>query len=247
MRPTHLQNALLHLQKATKLDPSSSTAFYQLALVQSALRQAGAAVISARTVVELAPKDLRAWHLLALLLTAEEEWDNACQIIEHSISKTEESSEAGPSMIGTGNGYAMGSMADSEGDHADSATPPASTSPEIPTAVSASSDMNFPVIEGRSEKISSPVTLQYGLPSIPFVSKFEKFESSIQLLLTQLAIIERVEGAESANEKWPDVFKFFSTHCSSGPAVLSQRRIILPSPCHCTELTIYEHNDRCVS
>jgi hypothetical protein len=73
--------------------------------------------------------------------------------------------------------------------------------------------------------------LQYELPSAAFVSKMEKFESSIQILLTQLAIIERVEGAESANEKWPDVFKFFSIHCSYGLAAGSHRKIFSPWRC----------------
>ncbi|KAF9509208.1 hypothetical protein BS47DRAFT_1397092 [Hydnum rufescens UP504] len=214
---TYLRYCRLHFTltnvpifKAADLDPLSLTAFYQLALAQSALRQVDAAVISARAVLELAPKDTQ-------------EWDKASQIIELCMARTEEETEADPARNETVNGYATRSIPGNDGYRATGGAHPASILCETPIA-----NGTTPVIEARSPKIPSAASLQYGLTGTPFVSKIEKFESSIQLLLTQLAIVERVEGAEVANEKWPDVFKFFSTHCLSGPSVPSRLTKLKP-------------------
>jgi len=67
-------------------------------------------------------------------------------------------------------------------------------------------------------------TLQGTFPDIPRASKATKFELALQLRLTQLALIELVDGADVANEKWPEVFAFFSEQCPSGPAVGASTR-----------------------
>jgi hypothetical protein len=69
--------------------------------------------------------------------------------------------------------------------------------------------------------------------------------SSIQILLIQLAIIKCVEGAASANEKWPDVFKFFIVH--PGLLQLLVVRFSFPSLVSILNLESATSCDRCIS
>ncbi|KAF8321267.1 hypothetical protein DL93DRAFT_2073084 [Clavulina sp. PMI_390] len=232
-RPRHLTQARDHLLESTTLDPSSPTAFYHLACIQSALRDVDAAVLSARQAVELAPNDARTWHLLGLLLTAQEDWENALQVLELGIVKTHEDmalstpDREAEEPVATGNGEhkqlepgvdaqdfgaSNGSAvaADSTPDHSDSLAAP----PAIPSASSKS--LKF-IISPKAGILPSPADLHYPIPIVPFMQTHEKFTASIQLLLSQLVLSERYEGAERANERWPDVFAFFSGHCPSGP------------------------------
>lgn len=241
-RRKHLRLSRDLLQQATKLDPTSTLAFWHLATVQSSLRDVDAAVVSARQAVELAPNDVRAWHLLGLLLTAQEDWENALQVFELGLLKTQEeliaetdietealASEAGASAAGKANANGTTHAEDAEGiethDFAQSdptatngATDPlASSSTSRPMRPTLSRESTAPIIGTRSDSIPSPTLLQYPIPSVPFQRTSERFEASVQMLLTQLAVSERYEGAERANERWPDVFSYFSSHCPSGP------------------------------
>lgn len=189
--------------------------------------------------MELAPNDVRAWHLLGLLLTAQEEWENALQVFELGLLKTQEDfnaetdieteapiSEAGISAAGATDLNEGMTAEDAEGvETHDFAMPEpvaangtnfsASTSKPVKPVLSRES--TAPIIGTRSDTIPSSALLQYPIPPVPFQWTSERFEASIQMLLTQLAVSERYEGAERANERWPDVFSYFSSHCPSGP------------------------------
>lgn len=200
------------LVQAAEIDPTSSSAFWHLATVQSALRDVDAAVVSARHAVELAPADVRAWHLLGLLLTAQEEWEKALEVLELGMVKTQPEADVDGAPMENGNGNGA---SEPEGvvshDFANSDTEVSSLSkPPPPTTTSS-------IIGAKTETLPSPRLLQYQITSVPFMRTSERFEASVQMLLTQLALSERFEGAERANERWPDVFVYFSSYCPSGP------------------------------
>jgi hypothetical protein len=176
--------------------------------VQSSLREVDAAVVSARRAVELGPGDVRTWHLLGLLLTSQEDWENALEILELGLVKLQEDLNASESVNVSTSKEDGGVVSHdfAEGSNGTSSRP---TLSRIATAS---------IIGGaRSEVIQSPALLHYPIPSVPFQRISERFEASVQMLLTQLALSERYEGAERANERWPEVFAFFSSHCPSGP------------------------------
>jgi len=176
--------------------------------VQSSLRDVDAAVVSARQAVELAPGDIRTWHLLGLLLTSQEDRENALEVLELGIIKTQESNANEIANVSANEEEGVISRDFAEGSNGMLDSPSTLTLPR--TAL-------LSVIGARSEAIPSPALLHHPIPSVPFPRISERFEASVQMLLTQLALSERCEGAERANERWPDVFTFFSTHCPSGP------------------------------
>lgn len=209
VRPKHLSDARDLLQQAAELDKASASTFWHLATVQSALREVDAAVISARRAVELGSGDVRTWHLLGLLLTSQEDWENALEILELGLVKTQEDmnpSESVNESISKEDGVVSHDFAEETNGTFDPTSRP-----------TLSRTATVSIIGARSEAIPSSALLHYPIPIVPFQSISERFEASVQMLLTQLALSERYEGAEKANERWPEVFAFFSSHCPSGP------------------------------
>lgn len=136
----------------------------------------------------------------------------------------------GPSELGTGTGRGSVSGETSERDGVvaqDFATP--SSGPQDGEIDTQNEESNFPLLQSRVDTLPNPASLlHYPIPSVPFQTVSEKFDASIQLLLTQLALSEKYEGAERANERWPDVFSFFSRNCpSSSPSGDLSRREFL--------------------
>ena len=176
--------------------------------MQLSLRDVDAAVVSARQAVELAPGDIRTWHLLGLLLTSQEDWENALEVLELGLAKAQDSNANEIAIVSTSQeaGVASRDIAEESNVTLDSSS-----------TAALSRTAGLSIIRARSEVIPSPALLHYQIPSVPFLRTSERFEASVQILLTQLALSERCEGAERANERWPDVFAFFSAHSPSGP------------------------------
>ena len=219
LRPSQLQEARDLLQRATTLDPHSASAFWHLATVQSSLRDVDASVLSAKQAVELAPGDVRTWHLLGLMLTAQENWDQALEILDIGLLKTTEGLVGGE--FGEGPGASDAQSRSGEGGAKDEvlkqdfAEPGSIPRPQNGSAAPPVEKLDGTLLEPRIDTLPSASSFHYIIPSVPFQTTSEKFDASIQLLLTQLALSEKYEGAERANERWPDVFSFFSSHCPS--------------------------------
>lgn len=232
---------------AAKMDPSAAGTFYQLALAQAALRDIPSAILSARTAVEKHPTELRAWHLLGLLLTAQGDWNGAKAVLELGLGNSD-----------SGEGLFDAPEEDAENDDADGSTtidglPTTDTavvrdfaiSTDNPTDAPRSSPVNglekhrsltVPSgLNGTAPSTSRPrsvlgtfepllpshsdlppsYTLLAAEPDTPRRTYTDRFEADLQLRATQLALNELVDGAETANVQWPDVFAFFSQRCPS--------------------------------
>ncbi len=204
------------MQNATTFKACPASAHFQLAIVQAAQRSIDNAILSARQALELAPKERRAWHLLALLLTAKEEWSNAKQLIDICLLETaeEDRDPASPPIIVNQDGLGAQENASLglEGD----GDPGALISEPMRT-----------LIEPRSDQIPYPYTLLAGMSIAPPTSRHERFEASISLLLTQIAIIEKLEGADNANERLQELFTYFSSHSPSGTVPSSRSKLEL--------------------
>ena len=65
-------------------------------------------------------------------------------------------------------------------------------------------------------RLPAASTLQRHVPDYPPPSRHERFEHALQLRLTQLALIEHVDGPENAGEKWVEVFSWVATRKGLG-------------------------------
>lgn len=212
-RPTKLRNALEHYTHSVDVFPTPS-AHHQLALalaLPGPSQNLEDAITSARAAVEGAPNEIRHWHLLGLLLTAQGEWAKAREVLEIGGAINESSSETDESP-------------------SDAEAAPEKSEKSAPSEGMAASDFetekgtiyvhshngNGGVADGTSvhEMILDPNTvtippsdpLLHILPDHPVLTPPDAFEYALQLRLTQMALTEHVEGPEGAETKWVGVF-----------------------------------------
>ncbi|KZS95292.1 TPR-like protein [Sistotremastrum niveocremeum HHB9708] len=198
-RPDLLESALAFFERSKSLHDTASAAFHiALALSRpSTARDLNKAIIHARHAVELDPQEIRHWHLLGLLLAATEDWKGSKGIFEYAISLSEEE-QADAS-------FQLPATAGEEGVISKDF---ASTSAE-PYVNGTSRLLDSLLTEGATH-LDPAVTLQLPLPDYPPPSSPEKFEHILQLRKSQLALFEKVDGPESANIRWRDVFAWFA-------------------------------------
>lgn len=212
-RPTRLRTALEHFTHSVKVF-STPSAHHQLALaltLPGPSQNLEDAIASARAAVEGAPNEIRHWHLLGLLLTAQGEWAKAREVLEIGAGVNESPSETDESPSDTEAGTEKGEKSAPSEDVA---------ARDIETEKGAidvhSHDGNGGVANGTSvhemildpdaTTIPSSATLLNILPDHPVPTPQDAFEYALQLRLTQMALMEHVEGPEGAETKWVDVF-----------------------------------------
>ncbi|QRV95587.1 hypothetical protein RhiJN_23605 [Ceratobasidium sp. AG-Ba] len=221
-RPARQSAALKYLLESATLDPTSADTFYHLAFTQAEARMTSDAVLSARQAVERAPRDVRGWHLLGLLLTAMEDWQGAKAVIEIGIANAEEVKIDSPEDAAAGqqgNAAEDGLVVKDFGvGNARSASPqgvpsetnelnPPNHAPSIvpPTGILPPSRTLHPLFT-RSDPDATP-------------SKMHAFAAATQIRLTEMAIIEKIEGPDGAAGMWPSVFAWYAANAPSAPGV----------------------------
>lgn len=231
LRPRHQLKAVEFLEASAKEDPNAGGTFHQLAIAQAGLREIPKAVLSARAAVEKQPLEVRSWHLLGLLLTAQGDWDGAKAVFQFGQENSDLGMDDGTD---TADGEPDGSGAGGQ-DPADSpvvrdfasSTLPVngSTEPVARKRLSHNQPSALNVAD-RPRSFSGPLlsptldlppshTLQIPSPDTPRQNYSDRFEAELLLRMSQLALTEKVEGAEGANLQWPEVFMFFSERCPS--------------------------------
>ena len=192
-RPSRMRSALDHFQSAVQLDTDSADIHFHLAI---ALLRAGpardidGAVGAAKHAVELEPTEVRYWHLLGLALSANGENVQAREVL----------------VIGEG-------MEQTE----DSDTPANATGAETPNANTATLDVRTEspsavdsLLPVSTTRVPVPTSMLLPLPDHPPPSKHERFEHALQLRMTLVALVELMDGRDSAAQKWVDVFAWFA-------------------------------------
>lgn len=173
--------------------PSSSIAEKQN-LIQQAIESAGMAL-------ESDPKEIRFWHLLGLLLSIQQKWNDAKEVLERGADLDEEFEEE------EGNSEDGEEEEDDDNDETDSPrashltanttdAPRPQPLPRPPVYVLSPNPTSIPpsflLLKSTLEKTQS--------------SKRELYEYSLQLRMTYNALMEVMDGPEGVEEKWVDVF-----------------------------------------
>ncbi|KIK96970.1 hypothetical protein PAXRUDRAFT_137268 [Paxillus rubicundulus Ve08.2h10] len=217
-RTTQLSNALTHCIKSVETFPTPD-AHHQLALalaVPGPSQSLEDAISSARAAVEGAPDEIRHWHLLALLLTAQGQWSKAKGVLEVGAAIGEAPSEIEEHST---DGDTMQDTTAQEGPLliSDEVTVRDFERRKVRTNGSASNGnghvangtLVHQMILGPDEVTIPPsATLLQPLPEHPNPSSRDVFEYALQLRLTQMALTEHVEGPERAEGKWVGVFRW---------------------------------------
>ncbi|WVQ93775.1 hypothetical protein IAU59_000853 [Kwoniella sp. CBS 9459] len=198
-RPTYQAQAINHLVASTDLNPTASS-YYHLAHCQAEARSVDAAIESIRSSLELDSRSIQAWHLLALLLSAQRDWEGATKACEAGVSVWEQDEESAAQEEEQGYSQNLG---DADVDARDFAVIPPSPSTHSIQPPSTSSarllllDGTFPYIA-----ISPPRTTP--------LSRSAKLEHVIRLRMTWDVIVEKTQGPEMAMLKQQELFAFFS-------------------------------------
>jgi len=235
MRPQRLQDAHRSFILSVQTEPTSS-GYCHLALSYARsgpLQDLQKAVESAGLALEADPKEIRYWHLLGLLLTAQERWKEAAEILERGAELDREAS---------------GELEDED----DEGGADSEVEEELLTAANQSSTIEPPSLRPVKAKLFPAYGTAYALgkteTTIPPASgllrsmleknppsKKDVYEYSLQLRMTQVALAEVVNGPEVAEEKWVDVFSWIagkkgvsqSSECWSCPVLLSCDKLLI--------------------
>lgn len=171
------------------------------------------AIAVAGAAVEDEALEIRHWHLLGLLLTAEGQWDKAKSILEIGANIGEGTSDSqgkgtpkqGPTASGV-------KVRDFETEKTPTQVSEKCSSPVEASDVSETSVLRQgsifvePLLDPDARSIPPSATLLQPLPDHPPPSRVDAFEYALQLRLTQMALTEHVEGAEGAEIKWVNVY-----------------------------------------
>ena len=211
-RPERLAHGLAQFATSIEMLPTPS-AYYHLAIAlakpgpQQNLDQA---IASAGSAVEGASGDIRFWHLLGLLLTANGNWTKARAVFEIGAGigeKGDEESEDGLSEDG-GNAGTNGTNVQVRDFSATESKIGGANGHGHVELVGPEELLEWPafLLDKDCGAIPPAATLLLPIPDYPSPSRQEMFDHAMQLRMTQLALAEHMEGAEGAGLKWVEVF-----------------------------------------
>lgn len=234
-RPGLQTKYLSHLTRAVQLDANSFENLYHLAFAQAELRQVGEAIKTARKAVELAPTSKQAWHLLALLVTAQRDLRMALDVIDSGLADANEGSgdqlpnggepAAAPTPKVNGRPKIESRPTESDEEFEDAAEDSNNQSAnqsegdllQTPRPGGTKADKVQQQINSLSTAVASGNSDAVGAASrrpkvkLEFLqSEADDLEATVQLRMTRNVIIESIEGAEAALQDQQTLFIFFS-------------------------------------
>jgi hypothetical protein len=202
-RPVYQAQAINHLKTSASLQPSS-TVHYHLAYCQAEARSIDAAIASIRKSLEADSKHVQAWHLLALLLSAQGDWDGASKAAEAGVSVWEED-EANDVDEEDGNaggaaqaGVSSRDFADTSGNQEEGST--------LVEAILLPSGAFQPSRLRSDSSLSSPAT------------RAQRLGNVIRLRMTLDVIAEKTQGPDGAMARQQELFAFFSARSGKNRA-----------------------------
>lgn len=196
------------LLRAVEYDPTPSACFHAALALSRPIpeRDLEKAVALSRRAVEAEPKELRYWHLLALLAAKQGEWKQARGVLEAAIEMAEVSELQNQAI--EENGIKVHDFAHENGKTSHmSPDPLTTTQPEDAAPKAQSSPL---LIDPATKSIPQASTLFQPSLDRPLATQREQFEYALQLRMTQIAITELAEGPESVEACWLEVFEWYS-------------------------------------
>lgn len=163
------------------------------------------AVSLCRQAVEADPREVRYWHLLALLEAKLGEWQKAQGVLEAAIAIADDVEQRADmdsfrdngivsKDYGNGNGERTPTLSDKNGD---ARMARQETFPSV-------------LVEANARSIPLAAALLQPLPDHPPPTPRELFEHALQLRMTQIALIELTEGPDNVENCWLEVFDWYS-------------------------------------
>ena len=208
VRPSYQAQSLDHLRAAIRLDSSSGSIFYHLSYCQAEARAIEDATESIRRAIEIRASDIQAWHLLALLLTAQGDWDAAAKACEAGVAVWEQEEERELlEAEGAGSG---GNPDDSDPaiETKDFAGSTSASGPSVAIIAPPSRTNSEPLLFASGEFKPTQIMTRPTHP--PAVNRVVRLEHVIRLRMTANVIAEKTQGCEVAMLRQQELFGFFS-------------------------------------
>lgn len=236
-RPMRLARSLQLCTSALSLS-SSAAGYHHLAILYSRPGPANdlaAAEAAAARSVELGPDEVRSWHLLALILSARGEGKKARGVLEVAAALAEAGMDEGE--MGTdartvedgvrARDYADGTpTSSSETGHALSDGAPHRTASSSSSADALEEEEEEQLLQTNAARVPHASTLLLrGVPAPPGPNRDDRLAYATQVKMTQLLLVEQIDGGENVGEAWRDVFGWYAARKGLGDG-LSLRRSI---------------------
>jgi hypothetical protein len=170
--------------------------------------------------LEADPREIRYWHLLGLLLSIQQKWKDAKEVLERGAELDEDSDE--------------GSDDDEEEEEEEEAEAESPGSIHLTaTSIDIRSSQHLPrspvyVLPPNPTSIPLSSTLLKSVLEKTLQSKREIYEYSLQLRMTYNALMEIMDGPEGVEERWVEVFGWIAKKKGvvSNTTVTSERKFI---------------------
>ena len=208
VRPSYQAQSLDHLRAAILLDPASGSIFYHLSYCQAEARAIEDATESIRRAIEIRASDIQAWHLLALLLTAQGDWNAAAKACDAGVAVWEQEEERElleAEGAGTGGNPDDSDPAIETKDFAGSTS---TSGPSVAITAPPSQTNSEPLLFASGEFKPTRIMIRPTHP--PAVNRVVRLEHIIRLRMTANVIAEKTQGCEIAMLRQQELFGFFS-------------------------------------
>ena len=184
----------------------------------------------AAVAVELNSQDVRYWHLLGILLTKQEKWKEALEILENgaALDGMDEMADSAAALLAESEDPAEETVTVTQSETETVSAVTTTTTAQVPSLTpkahpSGKNDMangsaTQPSSEGAifalpSTSLEIPPAATLFRPELWSMfppTKQELFEYHLQLRMTQATVVEALSGPEGAEVYWVDVFSWVS-------------------------------------
>lgn len=156
------------------------------------------------------PKEVRHWHLLALLAAKRGEWKKAQGVLQAALEIVEDTELRFRSEELTTNGVVSRDFGIENGDRTPTASTPHPEDYEANGLAEGHGRSPSVLIDPASQSLPPAESLLKPVPDHPPPTHRQLFEHILQLRMTEIAITELIEGPESVEACWLEVFEWYS-------------------------------------
>ncbi|KAI5117629.1 hypothetical protein M0805_001272 [Coniferiporia weirii] len=202
------------LVRSVEQNPTASACFHAAIALSRPIpeRDLEKAVGLCRRAVEAESQDVRYWHLLALLLAKLGEWKKAQGVLDVAVAIAEVVEQRVQAEELHEDGIVSRDYADVDGEQAPVSLSTNGNGNITGTNRHTESSPSFPctLVYPDAQRLPPATDLLQPIPDHPPATSRELFEYILRLRMTQIALTELVEGSESVEACWLEVFDWYS-------------------------------------